>query len=101
MLKTYKLFNEWRGIKLYGETLTDALIRAKKLQRPDKFFDGHRIEDGGVIEIVGVKQTVDTSQSTRGGHPYEAVIIETSDGQYLEVCATEYKDRDIRGDRVA
>ncbi|NIQ00977.1 MAG: hypothetical protein GWM98_11610 [Nitrospinaceae bacterium] len=89
MIKKYQLYSEWRNRAVYGESLTDALIRAKKLQRPDKFEGGLKTEDGEWVGIKGVAQTVDTAGSQRGGRDFESVIIEAEDGRYLPVDALE------------
>lgn len=88
MIKTYQLFSEWRNRTIYGETLTDAVTRAKKLQRPDNFADGKIIEEGEWVDVLTVKQVRDHS-TTRGGYEYESVIFEAADGRYLDVDARD------------
>jgi len=100
-LKFYELFSEWRSRGLYGESLTDALTRAKKLQRPDKYAQGSKVEEGEWIEIKQIASLPDVSNGTRGGRVYICAIIETQDGQYLEVDAIEHDNlKPYRGDKT-
>lgn len=86
-INEYRLFNEWRGRTLFGESLTDAVIRAKTLQRPDKFEGGVKVANGDLIIIKGVVKIRDTSNSNRGNKAFESVVVEADDGQYIQVDA--------------
>ncbi len=98
MIKEYRLFSEWRNRVIYGETLMDAVARAGRLQRPDKFADGKISEEG---EWVTIKKSVQIREhnSTRGSTEFESIIFEADDGRYLDVDAQDVTAK-TEGNRV-
>lgn len=90
-LKSYHLFNQWRGIEIFGEDFKDALMRKKSLKRPDRFISPGVKEEGATISIKSIVGELDTSErcSSRGESKIIRMLIEASDGQYFDVDATE------------
>lgn len=100
-MKKYELFSEWRGIKIIGEDLPDALKRAKTLRAPDKIGMHDRINaegntcgrgpeievSGAVYEISKIHKAYIPEGHTRGGKPYEVAVVEFTDGTIKEVDA--------------
>lgn len=88
----YRLFNEWRGISIYGESLQDAILRKKTLQRPDKFADGRKIADGEIMNIKRIVGLVDTSHQInimRDMKQITRALVEMEDGQIVECDAVQ------------
>ena len=86
-MNRYQLFPEWRGKTIIGNSLSDALKRVGKLQRPDKFEKGQLVEHGGEVRINRVVHEVDTSDYLRGSIPFESALVEPETGECVEVDA--------------
>lgn len=89
----FNLFNEWRGISIYGENLQDAILRKKTLQRPDKFADGRRIADGETFTVKSIIGIVDTSSSVNVMRDIKTItraLVEMDGGQIVEVDAIQH-----------
>lgn len=87
----FSLFNEWRGISIYGESLKDAILRKKTLQRPDKFNGGLKVAEGEemhVKNVIGIADVSNTINVMRDMKQIERAIVETDSGQIVEVDAT-------------
>jgi len=94
----FRLFEEWRGISLYGISFESALLRQRLLQR-----QGDRDPETGEFvpgRIYSVKQVIPgTGQvvpnSLRGNREYYTAMIVTSDDELLRIdyCAepTEFE----------
>jgi hypothetical protein len=93
-MKIYTLFSEWRGIKIIGENLIDALYRQKQLKRPDKWANREKIEDGEcckIARVLGMKVKSETRYADtvrRGYKEFETAVVEFTDGKIEEIDAT-------------
>ena len=88
-MKKFQLFNEWRGFIIYGEDLADAIRRQRKLQRPDKFAYGEKVEEGEIVTIGRIIGYEDTSTATRGDKKYICVVAELDDKRIVSFDAIE------------
>jgi hypothetical protein len=92
-MNVYRLYNEWRGISIFGESLEDALMRKKELQMADRFFKATgdmttNKEQGAILtisKILGIKD------GARGNDKCLTALVEFSDSQIKEVDAKEMK----------
>ncbi len=89
MMFAYMLFSEWDNMTIYGESLEDALNRAKSLRRPPTIPLNGPALDGEVVDIARVVCRRTTTGSTRGSEPYQSVLIESCDGRINEVDARQ------------
>ena len=92
-MKKFKMYNEWRGVELYGQDLADAIIRRKKFQRPD-VVHGCKAgivtrTDGEWVEVEKIIGYEDTSQKTRGSCKYITVVAELVDKNIVSFDAKE------------
>lgn len=104
-LAKFKLFGEWRNREIYGYGLADAITRAQKLQRPDKFApaDSRHVE-GAWCEVKSILAICEPSNSTRGNDHYIRAIVEFADGRIEDVEVVEAAlgvNPNLRGDRSA
>ena len=86
-MQKFKLYNEWRGVEIYGDTLADAIMRRKRFQRPD-IVKGCKEgivtrTDGDWVEVERVIGTENTDNSTRGNDRYERVVCELIGGNIV------------------
>ena len=81
-MKKYKTFSEHGGQEFFGETLGEGILRCGKLFLP------MATEPTTGLKPIKILGAVDTSSSTRGGKPYEAVVVELKNGSRLQVDAT-------------
>ena len=89
-IRRWRLYREWRGRLIYGVTLTDAVTRAGKLQRPDQMPEpGHDPVSGEWIVIKRVVAETVNPNSRRGDDVYHTVLIETSADAYMDVDARD------------
>ena len=90
-VKEFRLFSEWRGRVIYGESLPDSIRRAGKLQRPDKYHADFREHTEGewckVASVVAHKTAEENYTSTRGGKNYETALVAFDDGRIESVNA--------------
>lgn len=86
-MRKYTLFSEFCNIDIYGDSLADALVRAKTLPTPSRYENYAKVEGTGRIESVGAILGIeDVSTSNRGGKTIEAVVCEI-DGRPCRVDA--------------
>jgi hypothetical protein len=80
-MKSFRLGKEWRGKKIFGETLGQALLQTG-LQFPDEFEHHQKIRSGqkiDVIKIINDELPVDNN--------FIRSIVELSTGRIVEVIA--------------
>lgn len=82
-MKKFNLFNEWRRITIYGDNLKDAILRKKEFQRPDKYSNGVKSEEGEWIVVKKIHGYVDTAINRR------QVLFECVDGRIFVIDAAE------------
>jgi len=95
-MKKFKMYNEWRGVEVYGNSLADAIMRRKRFQRPD-IVKGCKEgivtrTDGEWVEVAKVIGTENTDNSNRGGERYERVVCELVNG---DIVGFDAKDLNI------
>jgi len=95
-MKKFKMYNEWRGVEVYGNSLADAIMRRKRFQRPD-IVKGCKEgivtrTDGEWVEVAKVIGTENTDNSNRGGERYERVVCELVNG---DIVGFDVKDLNI------
>jgi len=92
----FQLFFEYNDAVLWGDTLADALLRAKQLiprapmVRLDNAHGTHFVPDKVVPQprvisrVIGMR---DTSNSTRGSWAIVSAVTELTDGRIIEIDA--------------
>ncbi len=98
-LKAYELFGEWRGRRVIGENLGDAL-RRNGLRKPDEFGRVEKMYGNRIIapvekiktgEWLPIKTVLaaekESPGSKRGDHEYVTAIVEIEGGRIIEVDA--------------
>lgn len=86
-MKSYSLFSEFCDSTIYGETLVDALRRAKTLPTPPRYSNRQPVEgSGGMVKIGAILGVEDVTNNNRGGKKFEAVVAEI-DGRPCRVDA--------------
>jgi len=86
-MKKYKLFDEFCGKELYGEDLADAILHAGALPRQKRVVVPGTLEEVPPLVISSILGYEDTSQSTRGAHKFERVVVETNEGTRIGIDA--------------
>lgn len=91
-MNKYELFSEHKNKELYGDSAADALLKAKKIPRADKYippeksgkFYGDKpicaYESRDDLIINAIIGEEDTSMSTRGDKKYQRLIVDTNEG---------------------
>ena len=95
-MKRFQLFSELNDATLWGDTLTDAIQRAKILHVPavitriDDNHGAHNIRQPQppliVKTVLGIRNT---ANETRGSWHIISAVVELEDGSIIEVDARE------------
>ena len=96
IINKYRLFNEFRGIGIWGPSLEDAVMLQGHLQESDMFTRGaerkmtpgqdHRI-NGAIMGTVVLREHK-VENSKRGDNIYVRALLRAVDGKLLELHAT-------------
>jgi len=88
-VKIYRLFSEWREVRVIGESLGEALARTGKLREPARFEDGVKVSDGELRTIFKIHACPEnpSANSTRGGESYVRALVEIEGGEIRQIDA--------------
>lgn len=91
-MKTYRLFNEWRGVSIIGESLGDALQR-NGLREADIYSAGKKVRGGDrqkITRVICAERAC--TDRRRGSYDIVASIVELEDSRIVEVDAQVIKE---------
>ena len=96
-MEKYRLYSEWRGIEVIGESLGQAIMRQGKIRRPDKYAEGRKVVDGEILDPIRIISEALPNYS-RGDDQVRMIgdkpagnlrrcVLECADKQIIEVDA--------------